>query len=269
MTRTPLLGSSGAPPRRAATSGTAERFAAKVASRRRRRWASLVAILVLLAGLGWVALFSPWLTVDTVRIADTQRVDVAAVHQVVDAELGRPMVLLDTQAVARRVAAIPLVREVHVVRRWPQTVRVDIVERTPVAAVPADGGGSGFRLVDRDGVDVEAVSARPDTVPFLEVNVASAGSAALAAALDVQAGLPPAVSAQVRTLGATSRDGVWFTLRNGARVIWGDSGDGSLKLDVLRALVTSNPDAAHYDVSAPSAPSVSRATVRDAAVLPR
>lgn len=258
-----------APPRRAASSGTAERFAAKVASRRRRRWAVAIAVVALLVALTWLALFSPWLKVTRVTVNSLQRVDGAVVHQVVDAEVGRPMVMLDPSAVARRVAAIPLVREAHISRRWPSTVRVEVVERVPVAAVPAGGGGSGYRLVDRDGVDVESVSSRPDTLPYLDVDVAKAGAAALSAALDVQAGLPAGVNAQVRSLGATSRDGVWFVLRNGARVVWGDAEQGVLKLDVLRALVTSNPDASVYDVSAPSTPSVSRATVRDAAVLPR
>ena len=258
-----------APPRRAASSGTAERFAAKVASRRRRRWAVGIAAVALLGALGWLALFSPWLKVTQVTVTSLQRVNGVAVHQVVDAEIGRPMVLLDPSAVARRVAAIPLVRETKITRRWPQTVRVEVVERVPVAAVPAGGGGAGYRLVDRDGVDVESVSSRPDALPYLDVDVAKAGAAALAAALDVQAGLPTEVNAQVRTLGATSPDGVWFVLRNGARVVWGGADQGELKLDVLRALVTSNADAAVYDVSAPSTPSVSRATVRDAAVLPR
>jgi len=261
MSRTSLLTSS-APPRRAASSGTAERFAARVRSRRRRRWAAAIAAAVLLVGLGWLALFSPWLLVERVQVSGTTRVDAGNVHQIVDAEVGRPMVLLDPRAVSRRVAALPLVKTVTTTRRWPSTVQVRVTERVPVAAVPAADGG-GYRLVDRDGVEVEAVSARPVTVPFLDVDVAVGGPAALTAALDVQAALPTAVIDRLRSIGATSRDGVWLSMDNRARVIWGSAEASAEKVAVLRALVTATPAAALYDVSAPTAPAVSRRSVRE------
>ncbi len=256
-----------APPRRAASSGTAERFAAKVRSRRRRRVASAVAAVLLAVGLGWLALFSPWLVVEQVRLEGLDRVPEASVHQVVDAEVGRPMVLLDPQAVGRRVAALPLVREVEVSRRWPATVVVSVHERVAVAVVPAPAGGSGYRLVDRDGVDVESASRRPGGLPYLDVNVAQAGPAALVAALEVQAQLPLALQTQLREIGATSPDGVWFSVRNGAKVTWGDATRSEEKLAALTAAVAASPTAATYDVSAPSAPAVATRTVRDPLTL--
>lgn len=271
-----------ATPRRAASSGTAERFAARVRSRRRRRWAAGIAAILVLVGLGWLTLFSPWLLVERVEVSGTTRVDAGAVHQIADAELGRPMVLLDPRAVSDRVAALPLVKTVTVTRRWPSTVRVRVDERVPVAAVPAAPSGSstnsgtnsgtssakgGYRLVDRDGVEVEAVSTRPVTLPYLDVDVATGGPAALTAALDVQSALPIAISDRLRSIGATSRDGVWLTMDNGARVVWGSAEDSAEKVDVLRALVTATPDAALYDVSAPGAPAVAKRTVRDPLVL--
>jgi cell division protein FtsQ len=121
--------------------------------------------------------------------------------------------------------------------------------------------------VDRDGVEVESMARRPAGLPFLEVDVAGGGPATLAAALDVQAGLPAELVSQVRTIGATSPDGVWFTLSNGAKVVWGDSGDGDAKLDVFGDLVGAVPDAAVYDVSAPTAPATSQRRLRKPVVL--
>lgn len=265
MVRTPTRGS-GAPPR-VTSSGTAERFAARVRSRRRRRWASAVAAVLVLAGLVWLVLFSPYLVVRRVQITGTDRVPEASVHRLVDAELGRPMVLLDPGRISSQVAAVPLVRSAEVTRRWPTTVVVAVHERVPVAVVPAGEGGSGYRLVDRDGVEVESMARRPAGLPFLEVDVAGGGPATLAAALDVQAGLPAELVSQVRTIGATSPDGVWFTLSNGAKVVWGDSGDGDAKLDVFGDLVGAVPDAAVYDVSAPTAPATSQRRLRKPVVL--
>jgi cell division protein FtsQ len=116
-------------------------------------------------------------------------------------------------------------------------------------------------------VEVEAVSTRPVTLPYLDVDVASGGPVALTAALDVQSALPTAISDRLRSIGATSRDGVWLTMDNGARVVWGSADASAEKVEVLRALVTATPDAALYDVSAPDAPAVSRRTVREPLIL--
>ncbi len=241
-----------APPRRAASSGTAERFAARVRSRRRRRWASVAAAVVLLGALVGLA-FSPWLAVRSVQVSGTDRVPVAAVEQALVGELGRPMVLVDTAAAAQRVAGVPLVRSARVTRVWPGTVAVTVVERQPVAAVPA--GGTAVRLVDADGVEVERAARRPAALPYLDVDVGKPG--ALTSALDVLSSLPVGLRAVVGTVGATSRDGVWLRLVNGAQVTWGGQESGAEKARVLLALLRTAPDAATYDVSAPSAPAVS------------
>jgi cell division protein FtsQ len=258
-----------APARRAASSGTAERFAARVRSRRRRRAASALAAVVVLVAVVWLALFSPWLTVEQVRIRGTERVPDGAVRAVVDAELGRPMVLLNPRSVARAVAKVPLIRTVEVSRRWPSTVVITVHERVPVAAVPPAAGGSGFRLVDTDGVEVESVSQRPASLPYLEVDVARPGPATLVAALDVLDSLPPTLRGRVSKIGATSPDGTWFTLSadpgskgkaatRTAKVVWGSPDQADRKVVVLAALIRSaGPEgAAVYDVSAPGAPAV-------------
>jgi cell division protein FtsQ len=257
-------GAATAPARRAASSGTAERFAARVRSRRRRRIAMVVAAALVLAALGWLTVFSPYLLVEQIRIRDTERVAPQQVRELTDAEIGRPMVLLDPSKLARSVATIPLVRSVQVQRSWPSTVTVTLTERSPVAAVPASGGG--YRLVDREGVEVEFATRRPAELPFLEVDVRSSdpqSTATLAAALDVLGALPASLAAQLVGIGATSPDGVWLSVRTAvgkkaSKVVWGDASAGQEKAEVLAVLVRSaGPDgAALYDVSVPSAPAV-------------
>ncbi len=87
------------------------------------------------------------------------------------------------------------------------------------------------------------------------------------AALEVQAQLPLALQTQLREIGATSPDGVWFSVRNGAKVTWGDATRTEEKLAALTAAVAASPTAATYDVSAPSAPAVATRTVRDPLTL--
>jgi cell division protein FtsQ len=206
-----------------------------------------------------VVLFSSWLSVRTVTITGTDRVPTEAVRLVADGEVGRAMVLADPQALAARVARVPLVRRADVVRRWPSTLVVTVHERVPVAAVPAPGG-SGARLVDRDGVEVEVVATKPANLPFLEVDVGRAGAASLQAALDVLDSLPPTLAIRVGGVGADSPDGVWLRLDNGARVVWGGSDAGERKAGVLTALLTASNGAKGgvYDVSSPDAPAVTK-----------
>ncbi len=249
------------PARRAASAGSAERFAARVRSRRRRRFAVVLASLALLVAGVWLAVLSPYLVLQEVQVRGTVRVPQAEVRMVAETELGRPMVLLDPSDVAREVAALPLVRSVQVRRSWPATLTVTVTERLPVAAVAA---GPDYRLVDREGVEVETVSRRPSDVPVLDVDLAGGpGSVAtLAAALDVLDGLPPSLHAQVVEIGATSPDGVWLRLDASAdtsiRVVWGDSSQGQQKAGVLQVLMAAQDtrDAASYDVSAPLNPAV-------------
>jgi cell division protein FtsQ len=81
--------------------------------------------------------------------------------------------------------------------------------------------------------------------------------AGVAAALAVRAQLPSGLVAEVVEVGATSADGVWFRLRDGATVVWGDARQTVDKAEVLGALRAAAPHAVRYDVAAPDTPAVS------------
>ncbi len=239
-------------------------FALRARSRRRRRWAAGLATVLVLAGAGWLLLGSSLLAVQEIRIVGTDRVRVEDVRAASAAERGRPMVLVDLEAVSRRVNALPLVHDVRVLRQWPGTLVVTVHERVPIAAVPVGGTGGTpgptpgqVRLVDRDGVEV-AVGPKPAGLPFLQVDVARSGSATLRSALDVLATLPAQLRTGLRGIGAGSPDGVWVVLSSGVTVIWGDPTDGDHKAAVLHAVITASDASkiAVVDVSAPDAPAV-------------
>jgi len=261
-----------APQRGGAVVPSAGRFVARARSRRRKAIAGWAAAVLLGVAAGWALLASPWGTVQAVDVSGTRRIDAAEVDALVAGEVGRPLLLVDTEALAGRVEALRLVADARVVRHWPGGLRVEVAERHPVAALPATGGG--FRLVDRDGVEVEVVRAAPKTVPVVEVNLVTAGAPAVRSALDSLAVMPAGLRGEVRRIGAASGDGVWFALADGDKVVWGDAGESSLKaaaLDALRrqsarerkAMTAKGNHAAArrpvtFDVSAPRAPSVQR-----------
>ena len=246
----------GRPARSSVSLTSAQRFAARVRARRRRRALITIAVVLVVTGLTWAALKSPWATVQKIEVTGTDRVSVAAVRAEAEVELGHPMLLARTSDIAVRVGRQRLVRSVHVERHWPSTIRVHVQERVPVAALPA---GSSLSLVDRDGVEVERAKVAPAGLPRLEVARGADMVPALRGCLAVLRALPPAVSQRLLEIGAESPDGIWLKLRdskvpNGARVEWGDSSDTPRKARVLTALLAQR--AVEYDVRSPDTPAV-------------
>lgn len=235
--------------------GSAARFAARARVARRLSWRPVLLVLAvtaLLAGVAWAVLASPLLAVREVGVVGNDRVPRDQVVALAEAAVGTPLARVDTRALEEDVAALPLVKEVDVVRAWPGTLEVRLVERVPVAAVPA---GEGFALVDLEAVVVAHQDDAPPDLPVLDVDVSGdpdASGRALAAAVGVVTALPAELAADVASVGAVSRDHVRLTMRDGAVVVWGSADDNALKAEVLQAL--RGQPAEVYDVSAPLVP---------------
>jgi cell division protein FtsQ len=142
------------------------------------------------------------------------------------------------------------VESVTVERQWPHTVRIAVVERTAVYAVPKSP--SGFLLVDRYGIGYRTVPVAPSALPRAAVDP---GQRQLLKPLSTVAGaLSPALRAKVDRIEADSRDAIVLRLRNGRTVFWGSADQSELKSRVISALLKVH--GTHYDVSAPGNPAV-------------
>ena len=249
--RTPLRGVG------TVSSTSADRFAARVRRRRQRRAAIAGGAVVLGLVVGWLMFGSTALAVQHIEVEGLHRVPAEAVQAAVRFEVGQPMALIAPQAAAERVVALPLVRSARVVRSWPSTLRVVVVEREPLAAVPAAGGR--LALVDGDGVVVDTVAAAqaPAGLPRLDVDVARSGAATLRAARQVSDDLPAALRPTVRRITAATPDAVTLLLADGTTVTWGSADDGPRKAEALLALHPRPlPHPAAVDVSSPDTPAI-------------
>jgi hypothetical protein len=159
-----------------------ERWVSVRRGERKRRWRTAkVALGVTTAVVGaWLVARSPVLAVHRVEVQ-------GGVHTARDAVLSaaglgghRQMVDFDTDAVRRRVGALPWVAGVSVGRRWPSTLSIGITERVPRAKVAGTAGhlvfvdGEGRVLAPVAGVG-ETPAARGDGLPML-VGVSPAGA---------------------------------------------------------------------------------------------
>lgn len=220
-----------------------------------KRWLIPIAIVVpILAALGWLLFFSPWLAVTQVQVTVSSAPDVAGplsadeVRAVAAVETGVPLLRVDTGAIEQRVAQMPQVASVSVSRSWPDAIMIDVVRRAPVALVASAGG---YDVVAADGSIIRSVPAPEAGVP-----VVRATGDGLAAAIAVASELPEDIQRRVVEVEASTRNDVTLILKNGAEVMWGSAEEGPFKAEVL-AVLLKEVDARYYDVSAPGVPATS------------
>jgi cell division protein FtsQ len=220
--------------------------------RRVLRPAVVVAVVVTLGGGAvWAAWSSPLLAVQTVTVKGTSRLSPADILAAARVPIGRSLLRLDPGRIRARVAALPAVRAVTVDRDWPHRLVITVTERSPVATV-ATGGG--VELVDAAGVAFATAEQPPPGLLPLELGAAvpGAGDADAQAALAVWAELPQPLRRAVSGISALSPVDVALRLAGRRTVIWGDPGEATRKLAVLRALMLTK--ASTYDVSTPDVP---------------
>ena len=221
-----------------------EQWARRGRSGRFRLWSLLaVCVLTVLAVLAW---FTPVLSVSTVRIDGL----VAVPEQQVRAKLvipsGRSMLRIDTDAMARRVASIPKVRTARVQRVFPSTVKVTVVERTPVLFWDSSQGA---HLMDAESVEF-AIEAPPVGVPKLSTEHPGGADPVTRAAVAVLSVLPAALTTQVDEVVARSISNISLNLSDGRTVLWGGINDAERKAAVVMPLLTR--DGTVFDVSSPN-----------------
>lgn len=248
-----------APSPRPTVLATAERFAERTRLRRRltrRRLMWSAAGVAVLAVLGWLVLLSPVLALDVAKVqvvGEGTVVDPATVLAVVAEHDGTPLPRLDTVALRRDLLDVPGVRAAEVARDWPRGLRITLVSREPVAAVPAD---EGFWLLDVEGVQVGRSAQPPAGLPVIGVSTGDTDARAMTAVLAVLESLPPELAEQVTAAGAASEDTVSLTLADGVRIDWGSAEQSALKTEVVLTLrsTPAGAGAAVIDVSAPTMP---------------
>jgi cell division protein FtsQ len=214
--------------------------------------ALLFAVLgtAILAGMAWALLGPRLLVVRSVQVVGAGRaVPAAQVLAAAHVPHGVPLIRVDTGAIARKVEQLRQVQYAVVSKDWPATVVITVQPRTPVFAVRAPGG---YAVVDRFGVSISDVASRPPGLPLLSVGpavVSLRGDPAVLAAARVLAELPPRVAHRVRAVSAISASDVSVTLASGATVLWGNTGNASVKAKELTLLMRTHGRT--YDVSSP------------------
>jgi cell division protein FtsQ len=194
---------------------------------------------------------SPLMSLSTIVVAGTTRLDATEIESALDDHLGTPLALLDDAQIRDDLAGFALIQSFSTEVVPPQTLVVRLVERQPIGAVSR---GAGWDLVDAAGVVVESSAERPAGIPSILVDTADPDALPFRSVAAVLLALPPELLARVNEISATTRDDVTFTIAGaGHRVIWGSGERSQYKSRVLEAAIgaTDQNVAWEYDVSAP------------------
>lgn len=211
-------------------------------------WSAVTAVVAV--ALGLVLYFTPIMAVRHTVVTGLGTLTEDQVTAAAAVKPETPLLQVNTDAVAERVATIRRVASARVQREYPSTLRITVVERVPVAAKEYPDGP---HLFDRDGVDF-ATEPPPPGLPYLDADNPGPKDPATLAALEVLLSLRPEVFSQVARVGAPSVAGVTLTLNDGREVIWGTTDRTEEKALKLGALLTQPGHT--YDVSSPDLPTV-------------
>lgn len=235
--------------RREAVPASLRRFNRRARRRRLRAaapWAAALGVLLVVGSVAWLWYGTSVLGLRHVRVDGTAILSPAQVVEAAAVQPGTPLARVDLDEVRRRVAVLPPVAQVTVDRDWPDGVRISVVERTPVAAVPTEGG---FQLVDGDGVVFHTVPTRPPGLPQVRLDHPGPQDPTTRSVLRVLAALTPQLRERLVEVVAEAPARIRLLLPHNRMVIWGDASDNETKAKVATALL--DHPGAEIDVSAP------------------
>ncbi|MET0993685.1 MAG: cell division protein FtsQ/DivIB [Mycobacterium sp.] len=209
-----------------------------------------VTLVALFVGLGLLLYFTPIMSARNVVITGLGAVSQDEVIAAAAVKQGTPLLQINTDEVAERVATLRRVASARVQREYPSSLRITVVERVPVVVKDYPDGP---HLFDRDGVDF-ATAPPPPNLPYLEADNPGPSDPPTMAALAVMTALRPEVAGQVARVWAPSVAAITLTLVDGREVVWGTTDRTEEKAQKLAALLTQPGQI--YDVSSPDLPTV-------------
>ena len=212
-------------------------------------------MLGLLGLVVWGASVSPLLDVDHVQVRGLDRLTAAQVQDAAGIHRGDPIVWLDEGQAAHDIEMLPSVGRAEVVREWPDTVRIVVRERRPVAWVD---GPAGKAVVDDTGRVLEVGDAAPAGLPQLlgtKLVPPVGGTIAPVDGARVAGGLTGFAAGGTTSVEVTDH-GVLLHLRTGPEIRMGAATQIAVKLRAALAVLGASTDVeVHYvDVSVPTNP---------------
>ncbi len=203
----------------------------------------LLAISATIIYIGW---YSTLLTVKKVEVRGNQVVSQESILELAQVAPNIQLLKVNVNQTSQRIKTISQIKSVDVRRGWPETLVIEVVERTPLGVTDIP---EGRYLIDESGVAYQPVT--PDAnLPLIF------GSDDQNRAIGIKAwqSFPTWLQAEVVSTTVDNPNSIWFLLTSGRRVDWGNLEKANEKAAVLKVL--RRMAASTYDVATPEVPVV-------------
>jgi cell division protein FtsQ len=212
-------------------------------------------VVVALLAVAYGVTRSPLLAVDTLTVEGTSHLTTDAVLDAAGVHEGDALVWLDTGAARSGIEGLSYVRTATLERQWPDTVRITVHERVPVAWID---GAAGKALVDRTGRVLEVLDTAPPAMPQLlgAKLVPPPGSTIDAVGAARAAGALTGLAAAGTDSVEVTDHGIVLHLATGTEVRMGEATRIGVKVRAALAVLGAIPGGppAYVDVSVPTNP---------------
>lgn len=221
------------------------------------RLASLIGVLAGLLVVGYVLFFSPLFAYQSqnCQVNETKLVETPEICAALESFEGRAITSFPLSKVRERVLhEIPELEDLKVARSWPRGLRLQAIERIPVATVRQNGKIVG---VDREAVVLEVAPGEVSQLPILDVELEKLGGRTqrlVTASLTALADMPSDLRNQVAKVTSDDPLQLSFQMRDERQMLWGDAQDSVRKATVAQLLFTVD-GVKIVDVSNPDRPS--------------
>ncbi len=227
-----------------------------------KRVALLACLLACIALLVWVYFFTDTLNVDHVEVRGNSRLEAWYVEMLSGLNTHDRLLTFDRGRVVSNLLQDPWIKEVRVVKDYPNGVVLEIVEREPVAQVLTEAG---YCLVDEEGVLVAASPTPWPAYTILEglpveglaVSDTIPGEV-FAREMEVYALMDEVMRARTAYVLPDPEHGMVLVSREGVRIYLGDPEDLEKKLQIAFLILEDElkeyKQLAYIDVSNPANP---------------
>lgn len=203
-----------------------------------------VAVLTVLLTLG-LALFlrSSAFAIQHVTVQGLSLISENEILKLADGVQGQNLLLLDRKAFQYKISLHPLVRSVQLQRKLPQTLVIQVTERTPAALVVVP---KGVLEVDAEGIFLRRLESWPKNdypvISGIELSDTvgpgqNLANPLLTAALRLLGQAPPELVAQIGELHVNAVEQITLFLTSGVEVRLGQANDWIDKLKLLYQLI--------------------------------
>lgn len=214
-------------------------------TKRGKIFISLFAFVLLAAATGvYLSYFSNLLTIKNIRVNGLQLLSEERVLELAQINIDSPLIELNSDQITTQLLREKIIKAAEVRKGWPDSVVIEIVERSPIALTDLS---SGRFLVDESGMAFNRAGPN-DVHPF----VYAPNDVARGLAARVSRELPEWLRPEVSLVESYDGKRAVVILNSGRRIIWGDEFKTQEKSSVL--LVLLRTDEGDIDISTAEVP---------------